>query len=231
MNLEPSHNRVPANRPLQAGEGECWKTIGVLGGDQTCPQLEQFIHCRNCPVHAEAGAKLLDRALPAGYREEWTRRLAEQKAGVAAGRKSAVIFRLGEDWLALPTQVLQHAVERRPIRPLPHQRGDFILGLAAVRGELLICFSLQRLIGLAEYSAPPGRAAERLLVTGWQGTRQAFPADEVFGLHRYLVPEIKPTLSFIPAANFLQGMLDWEGRSVGLINEGLLFTTFNEHFT
>jgi hypothetical protein len=34
-------------------------------------QLEQFIHCRNCPVLAEAARTFFDRAAPAGYLDAW----------------------------------------------------------------------------------------------------------------------------------------------------------------
>ena len=39
--------------PRQPPVPECWRVIGVTG-DRSCPELERFIHCRNCPVLAEA---------------------------------------------------------------------------------------------------------------------------------------------------------------------------------
>ncbi len=45
---------------------DCWNRIGVRG-DKTCERLAEHVHCRNCPVHAAAANRLLDRlALPAG---------------------------------------------------------------------------------------------------------------------------------------------------------------------
>lgn len=236
---EPADDREhlpnPADmRPLETTfftrVAECWKSIGVIGGDQTCAELKQFVHCRNCPVYAEAGAKLLDRALPAGYRELWTRRLAERKADAAAGKKSVVIFRIGGDWLALPTQVFLEVTEERVIRSLPHSRNDFLLGLVNVRGELLLCFSLPRLLGFNVSASLKDRrqTAGRLLVVGRAGQRQTFPVDEVIGIHRYQPQEIKATSAFVPGVTFLSGQLKWEGRAVQLLNEEKVFSTFNQ---
>ena len=48
---------------------DCWNQIGVEG-DGSCADLEKFIHCRNCPVYANAGLQLLNRPLPPEYRRE-----------------------------------------------------------------------------------------------------------------------------------------------------------------
>ena len=45
----------------QPGSEQCWKIIGVMG-DATCPRLDEAVHCRNCPVFAEAGQRLFERA-------------------------------------------------------------------------------------------------------------------------------------------------------------------------
>ena len=52
----------------------CWKTIGVEA-DRSCEQLQQHVHCRNCPTYRLAGRQLLNRPMPADYRAELTRRL------------------------------------------------------------------------------------------------------------------------------------------------------------
>ncbi|HEY9052840.1 MAG TPA: chemotaxis protein CheW, partial [Gammaproteobacteria bacterium] len=34
---------------------DCWNKIGVWGNEKPrCPQLDELIHCNNCPVYAEA---------------------------------------------------------------------------------------------------------------------------------------------------------------------------------
>ena len=38
-----------------ASINDCWNRIGVRG-DASCPELEQHVHCRNCPVYSAAAA-------------------------------------------------------------------------------------------------------------------------------------------------------------------------------
>jgi hypothetical protein len=60
-----------------------------------------------------------------------------------------MIFRLGTEWLALPASVFQEVAELGAIHSLPHRRSGLVVGLTNVRGgELLICFSLTKLLVL-----------------------------------------------------------------------------------
>src|ERR1051325_6490730 len=128
---------------------DCWNTIGVEGNG-TCRELVKFIHCRNCPVYSSAGRQLLDRPLPAEYRREQAEHYAQAKRFSQPSRLSVVLFRLGAEWLALPTSAFQEVAERRGLHTLPHRRRGLALGLVNVRGELLICASLARLLGLEQ---------------------------------------------------------------------------------
>jgi chemotaxis-related protein WspD len=148
--------------PADPSATPCWHQIGVYG-DGTCPQLAGFIHCRNCPVYSSAGLQLLEQALLPDYRCQWTAHFAQEKSQAAPAKRSAVVFLVGKEWLALPTQVFQEVAERRRIHSLPHRRQGVVLGLANVRGELLICISLERLLGLQDASKPEARAPHSAL--------------------------------------------------------------------
>ena len=102
---------------------DCWNLIGV-GGNGTCRELARYIHCRNCPVYSAAGVQLLDRALPADYRRERAEHYAQSKKITKPARLSVVIFRLGLEWLALPTGAFAEVAERRALHTLPHRRRD-----------------------------------------------------------------------------------------------------------
>lgn len=121
----------------------CWQAAGVWGDGQ-CPELRQFVHCRNCPVYSAAAAKLLDRAIPEGYREEWAGHFSEKKEALRLGLRSYLFFRVASEWLALPTSVLQEVAEPRLVRSVPHRRLPVLLGLVNVRGQLLPCISLTK---------------------------------------------------------------------------------------
>src|SRR6266513_1427893 len=177
--IEVDGARVPA-------VDACWQSIGVYGrGD--CPQLKEFIHCRNCPVYSNAAQRLLDRPLPHEYRREWAVHFSSKQDSARPAKTSAVLFRINAEWLALPAQVFQEVAEHRSIHSVPHRRMGIVVGLANIRGELLICVSLARLLGLETLAGNkhPGPPSDRLLVTQWQASRLVFPVHEVHGIHRF----------------------------------------------
>ena len=219
---------------LPAQIHDCWNTIGVEGNG-TCRELQKFIHCRNCPVYSAAGIQLLDRPLPADYRREWTEHFAQGKKLSTPAKTSVVLFRLGREWLALPTPLFQEVAERRAMHTLPHRRGGVVLGLVNVRGELLICASLGRLLGLnpGNAEAKPRTVFDRLLVANWDGHRLAFPVDEVQGIHRFQQNELKepPATVAKSTLTYTRGIFSWRDCSVGFLDADLLFATINRSLT
>lgn len=228
---------VPAASPGAAALEEiddCWNRIGVEG-DGSCPKLETFIHCRNCQVYAAAGAQLLSRALPPDYRREWAEHFAQSKKRSPLPRTSTLVFRIGAEWFALPTPAFQEVAEKRPFHSLPHRRSGLVLGLVNVRGELLACISLGRVLGLEPTVSrkTPGRISDWLLVTNWDGNRLAFPVDEVCGVHRFSAPELKePPATVAKAAfAFTRGIFLWRDRTVGYLDADLLFAALSRSLT
>src|ERR1043165_9076046 len=129
----------------------CWQSIGVYGNGE-CRELQKFVHCRNCPVYSKSALQLLERPLPANYRAEWAAHFAKEQTPSPPVRTSAVLFRINAEWLALPTIAFQEVAEQRRTHSLPHQRQGIVVGLVNIRGELLICVSLGRLLGLDRIS-------------------------------------------------------------------------------
>ncbi len=225
---------LAANSSGSAALRDCWNTIGITG-DSSCPELKKHVHCRNCPVYAAAGAQLLNRSLPADYRHERTCHFAQAQHTAAPTRTSALIFRIGLEWLALPSAAFQEVAERRPVHSLPHRRQGIVLGLVNVRGELLICVMLNRVLGLedtASHTAPRANY-ERLLVANWDAQRLVFPVEEVLGLHRFDAQELQaPPASVARAAQtFTEGIFAWRGRTVGYLDADSLFATLNRSLT
>jgi chemotaxis-related protein WspD len=224
-----------ATKPTQAVvDGiACWRQIGVFG-DRSCPELHKYVHCHNCPVHSAVGLRLLNQALPHGYRRERTDHFGRQHDKRDASSFSAVLFRVGADWLALPTRILQEATEFKTIHSLPHRRAASILGLANVRGELLICISLPHLLGLQNGRPDPSLSLtyDRLLVVQSGASGLAFPVNEVHGPHRFHDDEIK-LLSAKPRTAALgssQGVLRWQDRIVGMLDSEALLATCQRSF-
>jgi len=208
----------------------CWNIIGVRG-DGSCPELARYIHCRNCPVYAQAALAVLDGDAPADYSQEWTTHVARAKRGADGETQTVVIFRIGPEWLALPVRAVTEVADLRPIHSLPHRRSDVVLGLANVRGELLVCVSLGQVLGLegpAEVNREIRRGAHpRLLVILHDNVRSACPVDEVHGVHRVRSRELKnvPTTVARATATYSKAILSWKGVSVGLLDDELLCYT------
>jgi chemotaxis-related protein WspD len=211
----------------------CWHRIGVYG-DGTCPELAKFVHCRNCPVYSRAAHQLLDRPLPEAYRREWTAHFAREEKRTPPAKLSAVVFRLESEWLALPSEAFQEIAESRRIHSLPHRRQGIVLGLVNVRGELLICVALGRLLGLEKASSPSTRNAyDRLLVASWDGSRLVFPADDVAGIHRFQAQELREPPATVSKAtvSFAPGIFLWRQKPVGYLDPALLFAALNRSLT
>lgn len=197
----------------------CWKTVGIEG-DGSCPELAALAHCRNCPEYARAGRALLERGVSEEQREQWTRAVSEPPPEEQAETVPVVVFRVGEEWLALNAQAIVRAVEARPAHTVPGRTGGAFLGLVNVDGELLLNWCPARLMGLELNSQP-----RRLLVAARDSERFVFSAEEVLGLRR--VPrtalENPPATLTRAPATFTTAMFDLDGRNVALLDENRLF--------
>lgn len=211
---------------------DCWNTIGVRGNG-SCVKLAQYAHCRNCPVHASAAVTLLDRDPPSGYVAEWTSHFAEAKQLEAPDTDSAVVFRIGAEWFALSTRIFDEIAEPRTIHSLPHRRSSAVLGLVNVRGQLVICVALGKMLGVEE---TPSRGADRdsvaqgrMVVIRHDGSRTAFPVDEVERVHRYHPRDLRsvPATVVKSAAAYTKGVMSWRDRIVGCLDEELVIQGLN----
>jgi chemotaxis-related protein WspD len=185
-------------------------------------------------LHWSAAARLLDREMPEGYLDERTDIVSAEKLTVEAGTKSIVIFRLGLEWLALSTSVLQEVTELDRAHKVPHRVDGILRGLVNVRGELLLCVALGVMLGLErspERDPPKDQATiERLLVCNREGNRLAFFVSEVHGVHHYHPRDLKdvPATLAKTAATYTVGVLHWKGRTVGCLDDELLFYAFSK---
>lgn len=221
---------TPDDRPPIAPEGvlvvvnDCWNRIGVRG-DGSCPELRLHGHCHHCPVFSQAAAGLLDRAIPDGCVSGWTEHFG--KPQVVEDRKTAsvVVFRIGPEWLALPTAVVTEVASPRTIHSLPHRRGGTISGLVNVRGELLVCVSLGRALGLDLTPTAQPAPQRRLLVIRRNEVRAVCPVDEVLGVHRFHQRDLKelPATLATASGSCSTKVMSWRDHSVGLLDEHLLF--------
>ena len=206
-----------------------------MQGNASCTELQQFVHCRNCPVFSKAGVQLLDRPLRPEYRRAWTEHFAQERKPTGPAKTSALLFRINAEWFALPAHVFQEVAERRLVHSLPHRRQGIVLGLVNIRGELLICVSIGHMLGLDRI--PPRETLrttyDRLLVAKWNEHRFVFPAHEVRGIHRFQPLQLQepPATLAKSKLSHTRGVLSWQGRTVGLLDAELLFSSLNRSLT
>lgn len=208
---------------------DCWNHIGV-SGDGTCPELVKVVHCHNCPVYTAGGRSLLEREPPVEYLHEWTQALAEEKdEDSAAETLSVLIFRLGREWLAMPTRVCQEMAEMRPIHTLPHRSGSVLLGLVNIRGVIRLCISLNELLGLelaADITPTTHYNAQScLVVIARESEHWAMLVDEIYGIQRFPLSAILDAPVTVAKAmpRLTKGVIDWQDKGVGYLDDELLF--------
>jgi chemotaxis-related protein WspD len=179
----------------EASTDACWRSIGSWGKQQPrCERLAQLAHCVNCDVYQTAGRRMLDRAPPGGYLEEWREALARPLEVASTTADSYVVFERGPYWFALQTRLLQHAADVAVIHSLPHNRAAALLGVANVRGVVSPCIDLAAMLreqsgAQAPDTTPASRQFTRFLVAG-DAQRCIFPADRIVGLQRFEAGQI-----------------------------------------
>jgi chemotaxis-related protein WspD len=230
---------------IAAPDERCWAKTGIWG-NRTCPELEGVAHCRNCPVYSSAAAQMLDGEVTPAALEEWTKHFATPKITPDRDTHPIIIFRVNTDWLALPVPLLVEIAGRSPVHSLPHARNNFVKGLVNVRGRLLICISLTKLLHLserAEEEKARHTTFERLLVVATPEGRLVFPVSEVFNLCSYGSAALRrlPATVARCGTHFAKALLPWrilrrgergmpsEDVQVGLLDENLLFSTLNQN--
>lgn len=198
---------------------DCWNRIGVRG-DRSCGELAKVGHCHNCPVFSTAGRRFLDAPSPDGYLEEWTRRLAAPIEEAATDLAGVLVFRVGEEWLALTVGVLVEVTTPRPVHRVPH-RGGVLAGLVNIRGELHLCVHLDQVLGIRRL---PNVEPARLLVVQREADRWVFPVDEVDQVQRVPMGDLTPVPPTVGRAlgHLTRGVFRRQRGPVGLLNDGRL---------
>ena len=204
----------------------CWREKGSFG-DGSCPELPVLFHCRHCPVYMKASREILDRKLPAGYPEERTVVMAQQKEMAKRGTLSVMAFRLKEERFALKTIFFQEAAEISPVHTIPLKANRVFRGVVNINGDLLLCISAPDLLDLTGEtgSETAGNVCQRMVVVCREGNRFVFTVNEILGVYRILPEDLRDvpaTLSRSTRA-LTRGIFTLDGRNVGLLDEDQFF--------
>ena len=207
-----------------AQANNCWRSIGVRG-DKSCVALVRYAHCRNCPTYSGIATSLLTREASGDNSADWNERYAAPRQVTDYQDRSVLILRLGTEWFAIATGSLDEVLEPRPVHRLPHRPNPIVLGVTNVRGELVVCVSLERLLGIP---AAPVARTNRLLVLRSASGRLAVPVDEVQQTHAYQATEMiaPPETSTRSATSYTNGLLAWQDRMISCLDEVQVIAAF-----
>lgn len=179
---------------------------------------------------------LLNRTPDPEYLQEWADGLrVEEVINKQAETVSVVVFRLGQEWLALQTACFKEIVEEKLIHRLPHQKNPILLGVVNLNGELQPCLSLSVFLGIKDSL---GRSKKhlyhknRMVAAMQEKNLWVFPVDEIDGIYLWdpkLIENVPVNISK-SKMNYLKGIVNYDNRSVGILDEGLLFYSFSRLF-
>lgn len=198
---------------------DCWNSIGVKG-DRSCPKLRDVIHCHNCSVFADAARTFLDRPAPEDYLAEVTESVARTSELQPARAVSALVFEVGDQFLAIDTRaVVEVTSPRRPHR-VGHRHGRVFCGLVNIHGQLELCASLHGLLHIDVVAADSGKSTARMLLVEHEGLRWSFEVAAVHGVHRFEPADVSPVPATAQqdAASYMQSVLRFGDERAGYLD-------------
>lgn len=205
---------------------DCWNRIGV-NGDQSCDKLLRHVHCRNCEVYADAAQRNLQRPVDPAYKREWAAHLRQAEDDGARFDASCLVFRIGREWLSLPTASLLSVAQQATPHGLPHRQAPALRGIVNIGGTLHPCMSLAALLGIDETEtvAVTGRHTfARLLLVQWEEQALALPVADLHGIVRYATSAVQPPAATINKglSRYLTGVLSHGGMHIGCLDMALI---------
>lgn len=172
---------------------------------------------------------LLAREPDESYIAEWTSLLAGDNGPKDYAETSIVVFRIGQEWLALSTFICKQVADKRHIHSIPHRRDKILLGMVNLQGQLTLCVALNELLEInstdMENKSLKELSEMRFLAIQKENETWVFPVSEIFGVIHTDLAKIEnvPVTVSKSTANYLKGVIHWNGKNVSLLDEDLLF--------
>lgn len=210
---------------------DCWNTIGVWRqGAEICPRLSSVVHCRNCDVYINAGLSLLDREVPDSYTDDNSKIYNVANLVTNCEYISCLIFRLGNEWHAIKSAILNEICEISAIHSIPHNTRSALEGLVNIHGEMQICISLAQLIIKEKPLNNNHKIKSRLVLIQLDSGKYTFHACEIMGIYPISTLELVTPPATIANADqqLTEAVFKFNDQSVGLINTHYLNSTLTE---
>jgi chemotaxis-related protein WspD len=177
----------------------------------------------------EAALRLLERTPDPDYLDSWTELLGRPKKTPDKSGVSVIVFRLGNDWLAIETHVFSEVLSYKNIHRIPHRTNATLMGLVNYQGTLKLCLNMHHFLSIVEEDDENIKKLQgkfqRMVSIEHNHEQWIFPVDEVHGIFRVDHDQIKkPPVNLSKSkVNYLRGMIEWHGKHVAYIDYELLF--------
>ncbi len=206
-------------------ELNCWVDIGDWGSG-TCPKLDEYGRCKYCDVYIHSGRKLFDRPVSEDLINEWTEIVSKPKEIKNPNTVSVVIFRIANEWLAIETQCFQEVTDKKFIHKIPYRSNMNFKGLCNVNGELLLCVSLSKILGVS----PVSQNTVKMVVLKNESNRYIFEVDEFDCVSSITNDALqKPPMTISKSIDaHISAIFDFKQYRVGLLDNTKLFRALKE---
>lgn len=136
-----------------------------------------------------------------------------------------LIFRIGEESAALPAERLRRVTPLARPSPVPNRTSRVLRGICNIRGEIVLCADLHRLLGLPSRVEPvvpqePSADRRRMIVVGPPDNSWAFEVDALLGIESvdpatFRAPPVTVEYSL---GEYTLGVTDVGGRCVTVLD-------------
>lgn len=181
------------------------------------------------------GTNLLNRPQPEGYDLEWLESLKTKPTEDFPSGKSLLIFRIANEWLALPSYSIKEITHSSYIHKLPHSNSPILLGISNIHGELLITVSMQAFLDLPPITPKdsddqtPCKFSRYIVLAEGKDTI-VFPVDEIHGI-TFIQPsslDPPPLSTSKTGKNFFTGIFSLNETLIGLLDGSLIMDAINQ---
>lgn len=162
---------------------------------------------------------------------EWTRSLENfSPLDKAVQTFPYCVFRIGVYWLALAISEIKETTAVKQVHKVPHLSGKIFKGLINLNGSLQLVADLGELLQIKNQEAPlekpPLLHRSCMLAIERKGERWVILADEIEGIHLLNPLEIEsiPTNALLSPYNYFKGIARVKEKTIGILNEELLFS-------
>ena len=193
----------------------------------TPPDITRSESAAACQELADAGAvsRLLDRPLSAEDLAEGAKDAATPPESRVRGTAGVLLFRLGDETLAVPARFLRRITTFTRPSPIPHRTNGILRGLCNIRGELVLCVDLRRLLGLplreTPADAPAGESdPRRMVVIDPADAPWVFETDSLIGVERIDPAALLPPPMTVECAMgaFVAGLAEIDGSRITVLD-------------